>query len=427
MSAGPAFLLEMDVEPRAVATAALNILASARKLGEAETHALGQAYLPVLESGNPLTFITKVVEEEGSMFERGTDEEIEAIYSILLSSLRDASGMDAAAVNAVVSKMASGLASVTDARAPLRLRLLSIVYNVAPHKAAKLETFSRIIGYAGATGQLQQLGGVFTGAANWTTKWGLTDAEARPLFLQSYKALSAAGNAEDAQAFLIRYLMTFEKEEHASPAELEASKEHAVAAALGFIRAPAVSQRSNLSHLRVIQALSADPQVAKLHELLNIFSSGSVADFKAFVADAANAAFMAGLGGVSIEQSMETMRLLTLCSLGSAVVGLSASGSAAGAGAGGAAAAAGGKPQVLSYEAVAEALQVPEAEVESWVVRAIARGLLDARMDQMGRTVSVTRSLQRAFGPAQWSVLQAKLRAWRENVSSLLTTVESKA
>ena len=72
-------------------------------------------------------------------------------------------------------------------------------------------------------------------------------------------------------------------------------------------------------------------------------------------------------------------------------------------------------------------LQVPEAEVESWVVRAIARGLLDARMDQMARTVSVTRSLQRAFGSAQWSSLQAKLRAWRENVSSLLTTVESKA
>jgi translation initiation factor 3 subunit M len=62
--------------------------------------------------------------------------------------------------------------------------------------------------------------------------------------------------------------------------------------------------------------------------------------------------------------------------------------------------------------------------VESWVVLAIGRGLLDARMDQGARTITVTRTLQREFGPAQWAALQTKLRQWTDNVASLLTTIE---
>ena len=55
---------------------------------------------------------------------------------------------------------------------------------------------------------------------------------------------------------------------------------------------------------------------------------------------------------------------------------------------------------------------------------AIAEGLVDARMDQTASTVSVTRAMQRDFGQAQWSNLQAKLRAWRDSVAGLLTLVE---
>ena len=68
--------------------------------------------------------------------------------------------------------------------------------------------------------------------------------------------------------------------------------------------------------------------------------------------------------------------------------------------------------------------QVPVSEVEPWVVRAISRGLVDARMDQTAATVTVTRTIQRDFGSTQWTGLQAKLRAWRDNVGSLLASME---
>ena len=70
------------------------------------------------------------------------------------------------------------------------------------------------------------------------------------------------------------------------------------------------------------------------------------------------------------------------------------------------------------------ALQIDPSDVESWVVRAITRGLLDARVDQAAGSITVTRCLAREFGAPQWVALQGKLRAWRDSVATLLSTVE---
>lgn len=58
------------------------------------------------------------------------------------------------------------------------------------------------------------------------------------------------------------------------------------------------------------------------------------------------------------------------------------------------------------------ALGIPEEEVESWVVCAIGKKLLEARIDQLRHTVSVTRAAHRCFGSEQWQELHAQLSAW---------------
>jgi len=68
-------------------------------------------------------------------------------------------------------------------------------------------------------------------------------------------------------------------------------------------------------------------------------------------------------------------------------------------------------------------LQIPVGEVEPWVVRAVTRGLLDARVDQAAGTLVVTHAVTREFGAAQWTGLQSKLRAWRDNVDLLLVNM----
>ena len=82
-------------------------------------------------------------------------------------------------------------------------------------------------------------------------------------------------------------------------------------------------------------------------------------------------------------------------------------------------------PGARSSASLVSAPQVPAADVEAWVVRCIARGLIDARMDQSTATVTVTRAVIRDFGPQQWAGLALKLRTWRDNVANLLACIES--
>ena len=57
-------------------------------------------------------------------------------------------------------------------------------------------------------------------------------------------------------------------------------------------------------------------------------------------------------------------------------------------------------------------------------MKAISAGLIDARMDQASQAVTVTRSVQRDFSPAQWGELKDKLERWGGNISAMLAALE---
>jgi translation initiation factor 3 subunit M len=65
-------------------------------------------------------------------------------------------------------------------------------------------------------------------------------------------------------------------------------------------------------------------------------------------------------------------------------------------------------------------------EVETWVVHAITVGLIDARMDQLSKTVTVTRSVKREFTTTQWKELKDRLDGWANNISSMLKSIEAR-
>jgi hypothetical protein len=125
-------------------------------------------------------------------------------------------------------------------------------------RSQKLSLISTIISYASNTKQLDQLAPYLAGAAAWQKEWQLSNDEARSLFLLLSRAYGKAGDASSAQVFLIRYLQTFEPSAGSSgapsPAALEEAKEHAKEAAIGYIRAPALSQRSALAHLAAVSS-----------------------------------------------------------------------------------------------------------------------------------------------------------------------------
>lgn len=175
---------------------------------------------------------------------------------LLLSFLKDASAQQA---GAIAERLAGLLVSPPAAAeggnksAAARLRVLVHLYNaldVDANTAEKLAVLHSIIPFAAATRQTELLAPLFATGGAWKAKWGLSDAQARALFLLASSALEKSGDADAAQVFLIRYLSTFEKDTAAIDDE---ALRHAKDAAVGYVKAPAVSQRSALSQLSAVR------------------------------------------------------------------------------------------------------------------------------------------------------------------------------
>ena len=75
----------------------------------------------------------------------------------------------------------------------------------------------------------------------------------------------------------------------------------------------------------------------------------------------------------------------------------------------------------LAYSQVEAALQVGEAEVEGWIVKAIGAGVLEGRMDQMQQVLHVQRATKRTFGAQDWEEVSARLGGFRKSLASIST------
>ena len=61
------------------------------------------------------------------------------------------------------------------------------------------------------------------------------------------------------------------------------------------------------------------------------------------------------------------------------------------------------------------------------MVKAIARGLVDARIDGTASTVAAgLGGVGRAYGPTNWASLGERLAAWKGQVAGLLATLEAR-
>ena len=61
--------------------------------------------------------------------------------------------------------------------------------------------------------------------------------------------------------------------------------------------------------------------------------------------------------------------------------------------------------------------------METWVVKAVTAGLVDAKMTQTTRLVTFSRSVQREFTSVQWKQLSGKMGAWMKQVDGMLKSI----
>lgn len=139
----------------------------------------------------------------------------------------------------------------------------------AQRKESKLWVLKQLIRFASEARLMEPIQPFLAGAAGWPTKWALTAEQAGSLFLLIAQSMERYGAAEEAQTFLIRYLATLEG---AGAEALAAARPWAKTAALNFVKAPAVSQKSNLARLAAVRVFSSPPPPSFLPPTFSFFA-----------------------------------------------------------------------------------------------------------------------------------------------------------
>lgn len=111
--------------------------------------------------------------------------------------------------------------------------------------------------------------------------------------------------------------------------------------------------------------------------------------------------FFLTLKGLSHEDNIKKMRLLTLCSL-----------------------AVPGTP--LSYDSIISGLKIEKNEVEKWVIEGVARNIVNLKIDQQKSQVNVIKTTHRELTKEKWEEIDKKLAQWKNSVETVLKQLQEK-
>jgi len=149
--------------------------------------------------------------------------------------------------------------------------------------------------------------------------------------------------------------------------------------------------------LPVVAQLKDDSAYENLYRLLEIFAKEGYSQYFQLVQQTPN--FITELGLVP-DNIVAKIRIISLLSVGS-------------------------KQNKISYDEAAKLMGIDVSEVEMLVVEAITLGLLDARLDQLQKTIIVRHADPRIYEKEQWEQLANKLDKWKANITSLFDVIHN--
>jgi translation initiation factor 3 subunit M len=256
------------------------------------------------------------------------------------------------------------------------------LYNALPNNSPL--RYNAFVGLVDATAQadeLESLYGQLEYVDSWIKQWGIDVETQRNLYDYLTKVLLNAGEEKLALEFSLKKLSTF--------AEGDNTNELAKEVILRAIDMENYFAFEDLLQYNAVQKLKGSEE----YELLDVFLNGTLTTYQSFAQ--AHSTLI-----TQSDKNIHKMRLLSLASLGSENLS-----------------------RELTYNDIATNLQIPEEEVEMWVIDVIRAGLVEAKLDQLNKTVIVHRSIYRVFGQEQWKKLSTSLSAWKENLNEILAVV----
>ncbi|PRP82117.1 proteasome component region PCI domain-containing protein [Planoprotostelium fungivorum] len=350
-----------------------------------------------IDAKEPAEILRSFLGKTPLIISQSTEKELENFFFIVFDLIKK---LDHESGKKVIEEAVEKLANTEPIaeKSLTRIKILVHVYNIFDENPTlRGGYFSSLLDYANRSHHADLLIPQFKDIDRRIIEWGLSSTEKQRLYKSIRNTYRNANRGKDAYDWSVRYLGTYDKDSQVT----EESLKEAYETTLESIRIQRVYRYDDLVDLLPIQKLQghSNSAYAQAHTLLQIYLRQDVKEFNRFVQSNPDALHQLVLDK---EAATEKIRLLSIASIGASVA--SSSGQ-------------------VNYSTIASGLDIQEDEVEYFVVLAITQGIVEARLDQLNRTVTVTRSLHRTFGTEEWKQLSKNLSVWNDNVKLLLKTL----
>jgi translation initiation factor 3 subunit M len=282
----------------------------------------------------------------------------------------------------------------------VRLQLLAFLFNfLGESSSMRHPIFLAILKYARAADQVSLVDGQLEHLSSWLPQWKLSPTQLAEL----YDIVAEIAPEDKQQAYILEFLKHVEE---CKVGERSAHvKKIAAKACVSALKKYQNSEQPQydcalLLNYNPVQELAQDPAYAPLLELVKIFATRTITEYVPFQKVPANAKCLAD-HGLSHEDNTQTIRILTLCSLGL-------------------------EREELTYAELKKKLMVDDSfELESVVIEAVMSNRLQAKIDQDKETVLIQRATARVFEDKDWEGLGTKLAEWGTKVSHVLANLRN--
>uniref|UniRef100_A0A183T8X4 PCI domain-containing protein n=1 Tax=Schistocephalus solidus TaxID=70667 RepID=A0A183T8X4_SCHSO len=240
---------------------------------------------------------------------------------------------------------------------------------------ARFRIYQALITCAHKVGALHQIFTNTERVANLLKACRCTPEECKKLWRQLSEVHMATGNTKQATQALINLLSTY------TAGNAVDARNDAVRCIVAAIQDLSFLSHSRLMALEPVQFLEGEP----IHKLLGIFVSGGLSDFSAFTKKYPK--FLSE-NGLTEEACLSKIRILCLMEMAENIA-------------------------ELDYETVCKKIELPEDQLEAFVIEAVRQKVITCKLDQINRRILITSALPRNFGRSQWLSLAKTLQEWR--------------
>lgn len=339
----------------------------------------------LLSENKNLELLLKIAEQLNIVIEKAIPKEAEGAFMIFLSLLLK---LGPETTKKFLPKILDIVTSSKE-KTPVRIKILNYIYNSVEDGTLRYETLIRLLKYAKDSHSISIIIPHFDSLYERSKQWGLSLEQSREL-IKTFR--DSTENKKSRFKWTEKYLSSFAEKDSNSEVLREAAQ-----AIIQAVSLPELYQFDSLTDLAPIKLLENSKEYSNFYELLKIFIEGDIKSFKAF--SSKNPDFIK-TPGFDFEEAQQKIRLLTLASLAS-------------------------NDLYLTYDLISKSLEIEDSQVELWVVTAVTENIIDAKIDQFKRIVSINRCFYRTFTKAEWKKLNESLIRWKTNVQQIRKTLHN--